>query len=1023
MSLDEAKQVTASFSGFTVPPRTIEDIAAILDQQKHDHPDALVQARALADQPPPRTTDAAVLADFYYRRGVAAHDVGRTRQEIEDLTQAARFAPAGHRHPILRELGVAEALGGSTSRSLAVLRQGASEVGPNEGGWTIGYQSIIARLAALAGDLDAADAALREAQRAYYELSRAPLAVQRLGRVAANVATAEASVLELRGKLGEAEGLARKAVAAAMTDSLMTSGIRGTTVDIFRARLALVIARQGRLVEAEALARATLLEMLRKRGRNAVDTAFALALLARIITMQGRAAEGEALGRSVLEIYQTLGASPDSFQVALVRDQLGAALIAQRRWPDALREYEAMHAALATDQYLRDRLVAGNVNWALALMGANQPGRACDVLKVAYARQARLLGPRHAGTAQTRVLMGLACFDREDRLRALREIRDAVATLLTGTRDVDDESVVRPARDQQLAAVLSAYIRLLADTRGTALEREAGIDAAAEAFQVADAARGRSVQRALDAGAARAAATTPALADLVRREQDAAKQIGALYGLLTNASSLPTAEQDPRVIADLQARITALQEARRALNDQVARDFPAYDRLINPAPASVAQARAVLRPGEALVSTFVTGEQTFVWAIPPSGPIAFAVVPLGEAALAETVAHLRKALDPSARRLGDIPEFDVARAHELYRALLEPVKDGWRGASSLLVVAHGPLGQLPLALLPTTPTTLGTTGGPLFADYRTVPWLIRTHAVTALPSVTSLVTLRALRPGDPARRPFVGFGDPLFSAQDAARASAAGRTASAAGDPVATRGTALTIRSVPRTREASKGGLELLPRLPETAEEVRSMALATGADVGRDVFTGRLANEKTIQTVPLRDYRVIAFATHGLVAGDLDGLTQPALALTAPDVAQVEGDGLLTMDEILALRLDADWVVLSACNTASSNGEGAEAVSGLGRAFFYAGARALLVTSWPVETTSAQTLTTDLFRRQRDDPALTGAQALQHTMNSLIDKGVRVDPSSRAVLFSYAHPIFWAAFTLVGEGGRLAGGH
>jgi CHAT domain-containing protein len=165
----------------------------------------------------------------------------------------------------------------------------------------------------------------------------------------------------------------------------------------------------------------------------------------------------------------------------------------------------------------------------------------------------------------------------------------------------------------------------------------------------------------------------------------------------------------------------------------------------------------------------------------------------------------------------------------------------------------------------------------------------------------------------------------------------------------------------------------------------------------------------------LSDRRVIVFATHGLVPGDLDGLTQPALALSAPQVAGVPGDGLLTLDEILGLRLDADWVVLSACNTAAADGGGAEAASGLGRAFFYAGTRAVLLTNWPVETTSARLLTTDLFRRQAQDPGLGRAQAMRRAMLALIDgRGAEADGR---VLFSYAHPIFWAPFTVVGDGG------
>jgi CHAT domain-containing protein len=151
-------------------------------------------------------------------------------------------------------------------------------------------------------------------------------------------------------------------------------------------------------------------------------------------------------------------------------------------------------------------------------------------------------------------------------------------------------------------------------------------------------------------------------------------------------------------------------------------------------------------------------------------------------------------------------------------------------------------------------------------------------------------------------------------------------------------------------------------------------------------------------------------------------LTQPALALSSPKVVDDREDGLLTMGEILGLKLNADWVVLSACNTGSGEGAGAEAVSGLGRAFFYAGTRALLVSNWPVETTSAMTLTTDLFRRQFEDPALARAKALRQAILALMDGPGFADPSTGEVIFSYAHPIFWAPFSLVGDGGARRSG-
>jgi CHAT domain-containing protein len=179
---------------------------------------------------------------------------------------------------------------------------------------------------------------------------------------------------------------------------------------------------------------------------------------------------------------------------------------------------------------------------------------------------------------------------------------------------------------------------------------------------------------------------------------------------------------------------------------------------------------------------------------------------------------------------------------------------------------------------------------------------------------------------------------------------------------------------------------------------------------------GVTANEHTVKTTDLSKYKIIVFATHGLVPGELNGLTQPALALSAPDVAGVDGDGLLTMEEVLALRLDADWVVLSACNTATGSGAGAEAASGLGRAFFYAGTRAILVTNWPVHSASARTLVTDLFRRQAADAKLSRGEALRQAMTALID-GPGYQDEQGNTLFSYAHPLFWAPYTIIGDGG------
>jgi len=188
-------------------------------------------------------------------------------------------------------------------------------------------------------------------------------------------------------------------------------------------------------------------------------------------------------------------------------------------------------------------------------------------------------------------------------------------------------------------------------------------------------------------------------------------------------------------------------------------------------------------------------------------------------------------------------------------------------------------------------------------------------------------------------------------------------------------------------------------------------------DPSGSVFVGSEATEEKVKSLDLSTTRILVFATHGLAAGDLNGLNEPALALTSPAVSgDEESDGLLTMSEILGLDLNADWVVLSACNTAASDGSGAEAVSGLGRAFFYAGTRSLLVSHWPVHSQSTTELMTTVFRAHASQPTLDRAEALRRARLHLIDEAAYLD-SNLNPLFSYAHPIFWAPFTIVGDGG------
>jgi CHAT domain-containing protein len=248
----------------------------------------------------------------------------------------------------------------------------------------------------------------------------------------------------------------------------------------------------------------------------------------------------------------------------------------------------------------------------------------------------------------------------------------------------------------------------------------------------------------------------------------------------------------------------------------------------------------------------------------------------------------------------------------------------------------------------------------------------------------------------------VGFGDPVFDPAERAKALAERR----AGNRTVvanTRGYSDFWQGigVDRARLA-----QALPSLLDTADELKAVAAKLGAPAA-DIHLDRDATETTVKRTALENYRVVYFATHGLVAGDVKGLGEPSLALTLPQQPSELDDGLLTASEVAQLKLNADWVVLSACNTAAGDKPGAEALSGLARAFFYAGARALLVSHWSVSSDAATRLTTSTFDLIKSNPGIGRAEGLRRAMLAYMnDKSAPLN----------AYPGYWGPFSVVGEG-------
>jgi CHAT domain-containing protein len=589
-------------------------------------------------------------------------------------------------------------------------------------------------------------------------------------------------------------------------------------------------------------------------------------------------------------------------------------------------------------------------------------------------------------------------------VQANTEFRNAIPILLDQAKNDTENSTESIRQSQRLNFVLEEYLDVLASQ----YKVNPTEDIIKESFQMADLARGSGVQRALTASAARANITDPQLANLARKEQDLQQRINTLTELLTGLLSAPPAQQLPTAQAKIRADIVSFKSERDSIKKDIAKKFPDYAELVSPQPASIDRVQKMLKPDEVLISWYFADKVSYVWSIPKDAPPKFAQLNIGREQMAKNVTDLRKSLDPGVSTIDEIPAYDVVLAHKLYEQILAPVASTFQNKKVMLTVPHAELGQLPLSLLVTKPTIQPAKGGAVpFANYKSVPWLTREIAVSQLPSVTSLTSLRALPVANANRKNFIGFGDPYFSAQQEKTAEKQLKTTQ-----LATRGIPLNLRSAPKTSGVSSAELALLPRLPDTKNEIEDIAKVVGAS-NEDIYLNQKASVKQVMSTDLSNRKVVMFATHGLVPGELDGLTQPALALSSPEVTGDKDDGLLTMDKVLTLKLDADWVVLSACNTATGEGAGSEAVSGLGRAFFYAGARALLVSNWPVDSAASRNMMTDLFTRQQQSKDISKAELLRQAMLNQIDQGGMKEGNT--LKYAYAHPLFWAPFIVVGD--------
>ncbi|WP_298884939.1 CHAT domain-containing tetratricopeptide repeat protein [uncultured Bradyrhizobium sp.] len=778
-----------------------------------------------------------------------------------------------------------------------------------------------------------------------------------------------------QGHDDQAEPIYKRAIA------LMEKGTGLDSVEIAPVlnNLAALDQRQGRFTDAEPLFKRALAIREKALSREHPDVGQSLNNLATLYVKQERLAEAEPLFQRALAIFQKVG-GPEHPAVATLLNNLG------QLDRDLGRDAEG-EAPIKRSLAIREKVlgadhpdVARSLNNLAGLYEHEQRYADAEPLyRRALAIRERALGPDHPDVATS--TSNLAYF-------LYISGRSADALPLAERTLANDRA--------QLRVVLPI---LFAARQQSLLPVDKALDEALAAIQ-----RGTqsSAASAVNKLAVRLAAGTDRLAELVRKDQDLAAESDALDKAIIAAVSKSSAQRDVASEQRSRARIATMASERTALQKTLAVEFPDYASLSNPLPLTVKDVQPLLSADEAMVVYSVVDKRSYVIAITRES-VDWKEIPLGADALAKKVTAFRRGLDVGKARDGSGKSglFDLALANELYVTLLRPVEALIKDKRSLLTVPSGALTALPFHLLVTEtpqaaiPDTL--------EGYRSAAWLLRRQAVSVLPSVVSLKSLRAFARRDEGVKPMTGFGDPVFNPAEGGPSDRR-----AAGGKVAARNLATSAYTdfwrgagLDRARLA-----QALPQLPDTADELNAVAKDVGAAAG-DIHLGRDASEATLKRAPLVQYSIIYFATHGLVAGDIKGVGEPSLALSIPDQPSELDDGLLTASEVAQLKLNADWVVLSACNTIAGDKPGAEALSGLARAFFYAGARALLVSHWAVDSEAATRLTTSTFDLLKNEPGIGRAEALRRAMLTYAD-----DTSSPR----NGYPAMWGPFALIGEG-------
>ena len=831
-----------------------------------------------------------------------------------------------------------------------------------------------------------------------------------------------AGLLETIGREVEAEALYRTALAINRAALGEAHDATGTSYNNLAHNLGL----QGRFVEAETLHRKALDIRRKALGEDHPDTADSYSNVGFALDGQRKFEEARPFYETALAINRKLYGD-DSLRTAAAMNNLASNLDTREKMAEAAplysQAYEIRRKALGDDHPLT-ALSLNNVAYSLYVRG--RQAEAIPLYRRATAAFRKTLGDRNPGLVTPLGNLAMVLVETpaggEEALKLAREATGIAgqrrAAILAGSAAGGDGAAQAALRARGASALaddpaVTSYIALTQIDWVVAGRDKAAADGLqAEAFVAAQEINVSKAGQAMARTAARAAAGTGALGRLVSRQQALADQVSALEAAYIDANA-----RGDRTAADRATAESAKAAAELAAADAaIARQFPDYSTLIAPRTVTIAEVQKRLAPDEGLLFIQPSNGDMFSFAV-TRDRVAWHRAPKRQIPMGKEVEILICEVDPDGCDYTKIPppgpetpfqddgyaRFDRATAYALYRDLVAPVEGALAGTKRLYVTTTGSLARLPLGLLVTAPPPAGDDADP--AIQAATPWLADRYALTVLPAVSTLHALKRTRPTG-GQTAFRGYGAPHFNGSDGN-----GDVAGAA------RGLRAPARAVFGGASANGSALadpaalrDLLP-LPGTRVELMAMASALKAPASA-LRLDIAATEAALRRDPgIAGARVIAFATHGLLPDDIRGLDEPGLVFTPPAIASADDDGVLTASEAAGLTLSADWVILSACNTAAAEA-GAESLSGLSRAFLFAGAGALLASHWRVSDEATAILTVETLS---DSARMTRAAALQAAMRG-VRNGKRADGSVVAGWKpEWAHPAFWSPFSVIAD--------